>query len=173
MSTPDRGNNGRYTRGVTAARRDARAAELRTRGLSYQQIADQLGYTSRANAYRAVARALAEIVAEPAAELRALELARLDAMARAARAVLEGEHWVVSHGRVVEHDGRPLVDDAPVLHAIDRLLAIQTRRARLLGLDAPAKVRVITEDLLDREIERLTAEVEAMERDQDGGDGGS
>jgi hypothetical protein len=94
-------------------------------------------------------------VQEPAEELRQLELMQLDELARAARAVLERKHLMVSHGKIVRlgqpfvnddgnaevDDGRgePLKDDAPVLAAIDRLLKIQERRAKLLGLDIPVK----------------------------------
>ena len=45
------------------------------------------------------------------------------------------------------------------LNAIDRALKIAERRAKLLGLDAPAKQDVRITDSLDREIERLAAEV--------------
>lgn len=45
--------------------------------------------------------------------------------------------------------------------AVDRLLAIQERRARLLGLDAPLRqtVTVVTEDTVDAEIARLQSEL--------------
>jgi hypothetical protein len=39
-------------------------------------------------------------------------------------------------------DGAPLLDDAPVLAAVDRLLKVQERRAKLLGLDVPVKRQV-------------------------------
>jgi hypothetical protein len=53
----------------------------------------------------------------------------------------------------------------PVLQAIDRLLKIQERRARLLGLDAPTqhRVNVLSEDAIDAEIARLEAELRALE----------
>ena len=90
----------------------------------------------------------------------------LDELAQAARAVLERKHLVVSQGRVVRlgkpyidketgeaevDDGRgePLEDDAPVLQDIDRLLKIQERRARLLGLDAPQRVSIEAQQLGD------------------------
>ncbi|MGW0587444.1 hypothetical protein [Streptosporangium sp. NPDC002607] len=150
-----RGGNGCYARDPDVAARDAQACRLRAQNLTYQQIADQLGLASKSSAYEAVQRALKETVAEPAEELRQLELMQLDELARAARGVLEARHYVVSHGKIVRlgqpfinddgaaevDDGRgePLADDAPVLAAIDRLLRIQERRARLLGLDIPVK----------------------------------
>lgn len=137
-----RDGKGRFERDVDTAARDAEACRLRAQNLTYQQIADQLGFASKGAAYDAVQRTLRETVQEPAEELRQLELMQLDELARAARNVLEGTHYVVSHGKVVRHDGgegEPLVDDAPVLQAIDRLLKIQERRSKLLGLDIPVK----------------------------------
>lgn len=154
-----RDGRGRFIRSVDTAQRDARAAELRRDGANYQEIADRLGFSDRSRARQAVERALAATVAEPAAELRALELARLDEMWRHAWAVLKREHVAHSNGRVVHLDGKPLVDDGPVLNAIDRLLRIQERRAKLLGLDAPTRVESITIDQIESEISRLSAEL--------------
>ncbi|GAA3470402.1 hypothetical protein [Nonomuraea roseola] len=150
-----RGGDGQFTRDPDTAARDAEACRLRTQNLSYQDIADQLGYASKSSAYDAVQRALKATVQEPAEELRQLELMQLDELARKAREVLERRHVTVSQGRVVRlgqpfidddgnaavDDGRgdPIEDDAPVLAAIDRMLKIQERRAKLLGLDIPVK----------------------------------
>ena len=54
-----------------------------TRGCTYQQVADTLGYTSRGTAYNVVAKALKEQTAEAVGSLRGLENARLDALQRA------------------------------------------------------------------------------------------
>jgi uncharacterized small protein (DUF1192 family) len=55
-----------------------------------------------------------------------------------------------------------LLDDAPVLQAIDRLLRIQERKADLVpGLKAPKRMEVVTLDWLDAQIAALTAEVDA------------
>lgn len=137
----NRGRNGRFTRTADQAERDAEACRLRADGLTYQQIADRLGI-SRGSAHEAVQRAIADIVREPAEEVRQLELLRLDQMHVAAREVLEARHFVVDRGQVVLWEGEPLVDDGPKLQAIDRLLKIQARRAALLGLDAEKKVTV-------------------------------
>lgn len=145
MTPPVRGHNGRFTRSVDTAERDAEACRLRTRGASYQQVADQLGFTDRSNARRAIQRALAEVVREAADEHVQLQLDQLDALTGEVLTVLEREHYVASAGRLVcDADGRPLRDDMPRLHAVDRLLRIMERRARLLGLDAPARHQVNT-----------------------------
>ncbi|MFD5900995.1 hypothetical protein ACFWHG_05785 [Streptomyces microflavus] len=133
------GGDGQFVRSLTTAQRDAEAARLRTQGWTYQRIADHLDFKQRADAYNAVKRVLDATVREAGEDIRALELERLDRLEAAANEVLEREHVTVSNGRVVALDGAPLPDDGPVLAAIDRLLKIQERRAKLLGLDAPTK----------------------------------
>jgi hypothetical protein len=161
QSGPTHGPNGDFVATPETAMRDARAAELRGRGMSYRQIAAELGIDVH-TAHDAVRRALGAIRAEPAPAVRQLELQRLDEMYAAALGVLEREHVVVSGSKIVykvieyatdgdghillDDDGHPkaervepLKDDAPVLRAVETLLKIQARRAALLGLDAPVK----------------------------------
>jgi len=57
-----------------------RAVELLASGCTYQQVADELGYTSRGTAYKVVAKALREQTAEAVGSLRGLENARLNAL---------------------------------------------------------------------------------------------
>lgn len=163
MADQARGGDGRFTRTVRGAQRDAEAATMRARGATYQQIADALGYADRRTAYRAVEKVLTETVTEPSEELRSLELARLDAILAKAWSVMEAEHVTVSHGKIIRGaDGQPLRDDGPVLAAIDRILKVSERRARLVGLDAPNRTELITLDQIDSEIRRLTEEMGPM-----------
>ncbi len=150
---PTRGGNGRFTRTVETATRDRQAAELRSKGWAYRDIARELNIDV-ATAHRAVERALRAIVEEPAQDVRRLILERLDAalarfdqMEATVRAVLERDHITVNNGRVVLLDGQPIPDAEPILKAIDRLVRIEdsrqktdAERRRLLGLDAPARV---------------------------------
>jgi len=137
-----RGGNGKYTRSLTTAKRDAEAANLRSKGYSYTRIAETLGYSDRGSAHHAVKRVLELTVQEAGEELRQVERERLDRLSEAAWAVLERQHVTVSNGRIVSLDGQPLPDDAPVLAAIDRLLRISESRRKLEGLDAPTKTHV-------------------------------
>jgi hypothetical protein len=133
---------------------------MRADGHTYQKIADALGFSHRDLARRSVERALTAIVREPADELRQLEMIRLDALWMQAAKVMTSEHLTVNQGRIIEGpDGLPLKDDAPVLSAIDRLLKIMERRAKLVGLDAASKVEVLSAEMLDREIAKLSAEL--------------
>lgn len=156
---------GRFAKTLEGAERDREACRLRTRGATYQRISDQLGYGDEANARRAVRNCLAAIQGEGAEELRMLQEAQLDYLTEQALNVLESSHYAVTQsGRVAtDADGRPIVDHTPVLQAIDRLLRIQERRAKLRGLDAPARTETITLDAIDAEIARLTAELERHE----------
>ncbi|MFI9200172.1 hypothetical protein [Streptomyces sp. NPDC053048] len=139
--TQARGGDGKWIYTPEAARRDAEAAELRAKGWHYRRIAEHLGIDVH-TAHQAVQRALKAIVQEPAEEVRTLELERLDRLYERAVEVLERRHVTVSQGKIIYEGGEPLADDGPVLQAIDRLLRIQERRAKLLGLDAATKTQV-------------------------------
>lgn len=163
MTGRTRDGKGRFDRDPETAKRDAQAATLRGRGWGYQRIATHLGM-AKSSAHEAVQRALNDTLAEPAATVRQMELDRLDDMYEAVLVVLEREHVTVSQGKVVrrrtgvelDDEGEPrlddagkeipvyedVLDDAPVLQAVDRLLKIQERRSRLLGLDAPTKQEI-------------------------------
>jgi hypothetical protein len=153
---------------IDAAERDAQALELRADGLSFRQLGRQLG-CSTTTAYRRVSRGLDRTVREPADRLRALELHRLDQQQAAATAVLRTRHVLIQGGRpVLDQQGRPYPDHGPILAAIATLLRIAERRAKLLGLDAPARVdahvrgQVYSIDALDEELARVQAELDAL-----------
>lgn len=168
MTGSTRDGNGRFSRDPGTAARDAEACRLRARNLTYRQIADELGIDVR-SAYDGVQRALKDTLQEPADDLRRLELERLDELARQARGVMEATHYVVDKGSVVIWEGSPLLDDAPVLAAVDRLLKVQERRAKLLGLDSPQRVSVDAQQI-GEDIKGLLA---ALAGDGEGDDGES
>jgi len=127
-------------RRIAAHGRQVKALELRLAGCSYEQIASQLGYAGRSGAYKAVETALRQTLREPAEALRTISLERLDRVTLAIwRAANAGD-----------------------LRAIDVLLRIEARRAKLLGLDAPAKLSFSLEEI-NAEIDRLEAAVKARE----------
>ena len=156
---------------VDAAQRDAQALELRAAGASFRVIADRLG-VSVSTAWKCVDRGLAATRHEPAVKLRTLERERLDRLTVQAVQVLQARHVVVSGGKiVVGDDGRPLVDHGPTLAAINTMVRLMERRARLEGLDEPvraditAKVHaeVYSVGALDRELQRLTDELAGLD----------
>lgn len=165
-NTPD--GTARSTASERVRARHLEAARLRALRFSYTQIAEQLGYADRAAAWNAVKAGQELIVREPHQDMVLLDLAELDEMAREAWTVLRNTHYVVDRGAVVTWDGRPLVDDAPVLAAIARLLGVQERRAKLVGLDAPRRIEVADAlPDLDAAVQELAAELRAR-----GGDTG-
>lgn len=136
---------------------DARACELRSRGWSYRQIADELGDASVRTAYERVQRSIERIVQEPAEQARQFELDRLDARWRhldelqaKTQTVLDAHHVVIQHGKVVYSEtGDPFEDHGPVLDAVKTMLSIdaerdriQVRRSKYLGLDAAGKLQL-------------------------------
>src|SRR5450759_744760 len=72
--------NGRHRNLGLAAIRRIRAVELLASGCTYQQVADELGYTSRGTAYAVVAKALQEQTAVAVADPGDLQNGRLDAL---------------------------------------------------------------------------------------------
>jgi len=114
---------------------DTEALKYRSRGYTYQQIADTMG-CSKPTAFARVKRALAAIPAEAVDEYRRLEGERLDNLLA-----------IATHQAMTKKS----------LFAIDRCLAIMDRRAKLLGLDAPIRTEVITLDYIQAEIQRLEA----------------
>lgn len=102
------------------------AVQCRLAGATYTQIGQQLG-VSRSYAFYLVATALARTKArteETAEEMRALDLGRMDAL-------LLGIWQQAATGNLL---------------AIDRVLKILERRAKLCGLDAPTKFAPTTPD---------------------------
>jgi len=97
--------------------REIACLELRMAGLTYRAIAAKLGI-SKSGAYHAVMRALRRLnekSAEATAEVRTLEMQRLDDLLETL--------WPYRH--------KPTY--------VDRILRVMERRARLLGLDAPER----------------------------------
>lgn len=109
-----RGESITSTRRLLAFERQLRVLQLRAQGLTYQRIAEAVGYASRSGAQNAVKRALSRVAAKApdAVELR-LDIERVDALfAPTYKIALSGD-----------------------LQAVSVCLAIMARRAALLGLD--------------------------------------
>jgi len=133
-------------RRITATERQRQALLLRKGGASFPQIAEKLGYRSPSGAHKAVMAALKKMIQQPAAEVKEMELARLDDALMAIYPDVRRGH----------------------LGAVDRLLRILDRRSKYLGLDAP--VRVKDETPGDWRL-AILKKVEKMEREESGGDG--
>lgn len=120
------------------ADRELQAVELRRQGFTYAAIAKAIGYADHTSARAAIQRAMQRALQEPAEELRQIEAARLDYM--------QEKIW----GQVDEGDPR----------AVQSVLRIMERRAKLLGLDAPTEINQninVFDGMsdVDREVQRL------------------
>lgn len=126
--------------------KERRVLELRRAGVTYDVIAQEVGYSNPSGAYHAYTRALKRTLREAGSEeLREQEADRLDRLQRFA--------W----GAAAQGN----------LKAIETVLRIMGRRARLLGLDMPIKVQqevtVWSGDSdIDREIQSLIARMDAV-----------
>lgn len=126
---------------ANAAEKRARALQLRIGGATYDQIAQQVGFSGRGGAYRAVAQALRDIPREAADELRQLELERFDTIQiRLMQKLGQGDLTVVPN-----------------------LLRLAEQRARLLGLNKPEQLQLQAEVHVqdDQQTARQRAAIEA------------
>jgi len=126
--------------------RDAEAARLRAAGHDYDTIADRLKFRDRSGARKAVQRALSDVVQTSTDEARRLAMQRLDGLRR----------LLVN---LVTETGLAPRD---TIAAVRALLAVEEREAKLLGLDITA-APVVTGNILDAEIARLTREIGALD----------
>jgi hypothetical protein len=124
--------------------KEKQVLELRRGGLTFDMIADRVGYASASGAHKAYLKACSRIIYEDVVEVRNAEMDRLDI----AQAAIWGD--VINGG------------DAPTrARAVLALVKIMERRAKLLGLDMPTKaqveVNVYERDTVDAEVRRLVA----------------
>lgn len=104
---------------IERAKRRSNALELRGAKVTFEDIAERLGYSSAQHAHRDVMKGITDLVEAPAKDIVAEELASLDRVQQTL--------W-------------PLVRRGD-LAAVDRLLKVMERRARYLGLDQPDRIQ--------------------------------
>lgn len=128
------------------AERRTRVVELRDQGLTFREIAEQTGQSVAVvwkhyqNAVRDIPAAAVAAHSETLARRLAEQLHRIDMEREAVLEVLAARHVTVSQGRVVTENGEPILDDGPVLTAVDRLVKLDDQEAKLLGLYAEKKI---------------------------------
>jgi hypothetical protein len=122
---------------VQTLKRDSRVYELRIQGLTFDAIANEVGFSGPSGAWQAYQRIRHEVIFESIDDARQLELMRLDELQVAV--------W-----------DRAVNGELPAAHCV---LKIMDRRAKLLGLDKPEKVEVNKWDFnaedLDAEVQRI------------------
>ena len=128
---------------VKATVREAAAVRLRIQGKSLQEIADELGYEDPTGPYHAIIRCLAKTQQEPAEELRAIHRQRLAILLRVLWAEIGEEREGLPSiacpycEKVLPIESmKAIVAWLDTKHdAIDRILKVLQREARLEGLD--------------------------------------
>lgn len=128
--------------------REAEVVKLRRGGLTWDLIAQKVGYADASGAQSAYMRAAQRLVQDDIEAIRSMEMERLD-MAQSAI-------W----GQVLNGS----------LQAVSTLMRIMERRARLLGLDQPIRQQVEVTNYdgatIDREVQRLADLLGAGDRGQ-------
>lgn len=164
-----RDGKGRYLEHPGSAERDAEALRLRSRGRTFQEISDALGYGGEGNAHNAIKRRVAALQQEHADEVYAQQIENLGNMRRAVYEVLEKNHVVVQQGKIIMTPlFDPLIDYKPVLEAVDRLLKIEDRFAKLHNLDQhTVKVDVTVQNETDAAIRALLDDMEQRVKAQE------
>jgi AraC-like DNA-binding protein len=126
---------GATTRDVNAAQRAVLALKLRSQKVTYDDIARMCGYSDRGAAHRAVQRELGRSVVESVEELRREELDSLERLELECWKRLQDKEYAKS-----------------MLFAVDRIVAIKERRAKLMGLDVPTDKAMIGNMVVIREV---------------------
>ncbi len=137
----------RDARRAASIEKETKVFELRKAGVTWDQIAKTVGYATAAHAHRAYARAVQRTqFKRTVEEMRELDNLRLDALLRS--------FWAPATKGTVA--------------ALDRVLAILTKRWQLNGVEAPQRIRVesITVDALERSIQAMLAEMEELDREE-------
>ena len=125
-----------------AAERAKRVVELRTVGKTFDEIADELD-VSVGLVHRDYEKMLAQVPAPEVAALRAKQGAELTMMKAVVLDVVQRRHLAINQAGVVrDDDGKPLKDDGPLLAAVDRLIRIGEREAKLYGTDARPEIQI-------------------------------
>lgn len=146
-------------RTVEAMEKDYQAYDLYRQGLSYRKIAAKLGWKSQKSAFEAVRRAARENAVDPieAAAGRQVFLDRIQDYREAIQEVLTARHYQLTQaGKIAEGpDGLPLLDDDPIMRAVDRLKALDDMELRLRDYYPAARSRV---EIVDEDVARALAE---------------
>lgn len=132
-----RTEGGRLLATLETRERDREVYRLRVHeGLTFQAIADLLGYESPSGPYAAFKRVLDAIPKATSEEARNATIANLEALRARLLAMLDETYFTVNAKGVVFDPitQLPLRDRGPVLAAIDRLVAIEMDIAKLNGL---------------------------------------
>ena len=140
------------TRADLVKQRELDAVRMRRDGMSYQQIADAIGYADASVAFRAVRRAMDKALVEAVDDYRELLLSRLD--------------LALENSLPAAREGDP--------RAIANVVRIVAEQAKITGANAPLKVQQEVTVFeggteLDREVQRLAELLASSDTRSDSG----
>lgn len=129
--------------------KELKVLELRRAGFTFQRIAEEVGYATPSGAQRALERIMTRNLPQAPEEFRWQELDRLDRM------------QVALWPRAMKGDDR----------AINTIVRLMERRARLVGIDAPQRIQaeVVNYDGtrdIDGDIERIVNLIRGVDSSQ-------
>lgn len=135
--------------------RDLKIVALKREGLSFQQIANQVGISKSGVilGFQRVKKRVEAKTDESYAEYREEQLARVATMREVVADIIAARHVTISNGHVIsemtgrDDDGKPVYGDpyedhGPVMAAVDRMVKLDEHEAKLLGLFAKTEVDV-------------------------------
>lgn len=140
MDTAPRSGTGSLLPTLETRERDREVYRLRIHvGLTFQEIADQLGYADPSGPAHAFKRVLDAVPRQISEDARNAEIAHLEMLRARLLALLDKDYYTVQQGKVIFDPlspvSQPLKDTGPVLAAIDRLVKIEERIAKLQNLE--------------------------------------
>lgn len=121
--------------------------EERVDGIPFRDIARKFGVA--VGTVHKLVKEYQPAAAQGAAEMwREHEIEKLDELETRVWKMLDKRYYKVDHGKLIriEHpetgEDVPMLDDGPILAAVDRLLKLSERRSKLLGLDKPQQAEI-------------------------------
>lgn len=164
----------RASNNAERAERRERAVRLSVSGMTYDQIAVELGYASKQAVHRDVKAALAQAIKSQnlaVEELREKHTRLLNEALEVAYRIMNEQHLAHGNGRLVrreveQEDGSvelvDVIDNGPNLAAADRLVKISESQRKLWGIDAPAKVEALHEGTINYVINAEAGELDQL-----------
>lgn len=134
-------------------------------GMTNEQLAEKYGVSIR-TVFRRLEGFFPEKPAITLEAHRQRETDKLDMLEEEALKLLNKTHLVVDKGAVVFYNREPLEDSAPKFKAIDTLLKIAERRAKLHGIDSPVRAEITHNSGVEIQVTELQQLVDEAKRKQ-------
>lgn len=145
----------------------------RVNDMSFRQIAEKYG-KSVSTVHKYINDYKPSLLEGPAMQWREHEVEKLDELESRVWKLLDKRYYRVDHGKLIriedEETGEetPMLDDGPLLQAVDRLIKISERRSKLLGLDRPIQAEVTHKaEVQDQELLDILNQVKTRAQEEE------